>query len=58
VESTGALPARELFKEALRVLADKCRTVSEAVDAGRVVDELEVARLTVAAMTTNDDVLA
>ena len=31
VESTGALPARTLVQEAVKILADKCRTVLQAL---------------------------
>eukprot|EP00499_Haloplacidia_sp_CaronLabIsolate_P004428 CAMPEP_0196779510 /NCGR_PEP_ID=MMETSP1104-20130614/6428_1 /TAXON_ID=33652 /ORGANISM="Cafeteria sp., Strain Caron Lab Isolate" /LENGTH=355 /DNA_ID=CAMNT_0042149691 /DNA_START=6 /DNA_END=1070 /DNA_ORIENTATION=- len=41
VESTGAVSARELVVRAARVMAAKCRSVLEALDAGDAVEGLE-----------------
>lgn len=61
IESTGALPARALFEEAIRVLVDKCKALLAIVEEGseaHVMDAAEAAKLTIAAMKTDVDDLA
>lgn len=62
IESTGALPARDLLREALRVLREKCADVKAATEAAQASDKeisaADRAKLTMAAMTTEADDLA
>lgn len=58
IESTGSLPARTLFKEAIGVLVAKCKTVLEASEdeaSKHLMDAAEVAKLSIAAMNLGED---
>ena len=64
VESTGALPARDLVVLALDILREKCAKVATAFDAALasetrgLLDASAVTRATIAAMRTTSDDLA
>jgi hypothetical protein len=64
VESTGAVPARDLVFMAIERLIEKCTKVTEAYEAakaqenGGVLDAADVAKATIAAMTTEPDDLS
>lgn len=64
IESTGAMSAADLFREALRILADKARAISGSLDAalasdtGGVLPAAQAAKHTLAAMTLEPDDLS
>jgi DNA-directed RNA polymerase I and III subunit RPAC1 len=64
IESTGAMSAADLFREALRLLADKARALSAALetalatDTGGVMPAAQAAKHTLAAMTLEPDDLS